>query len=375
MIKKTSTPSTVPECGCAFIGGTYLTTPYLGNNDKIKGVGTGDYEMSFDFIFFTYEEDTLFGAVRIGGDYGGFGIYLDTNPGDSLILSSNVTKGTIYHANIKRVSGVTTISIDGAVSASGNDARDWSVYDTAAQEAGVWKLFYGHQYPDVPTQHAYRISNFKFYKAGTLIIDLPLIENTNEIENNLEMTTVEINRELYFCNGIMEMTSASQGKTVYNAGGWALYPSDLAAAGDATSSLGVNKAGCNLYFPCSLNTGCTIESAKLLGVCSVLNVGSKGKISAYRNNTPVQITSLADYLAHFSEKTTARIAYEADKGASYYFFQSSDIKDVLQEVLNLGNINNLELFVEDHDGLSSADKYQIFQMGSLRIPFILFNYR
>lgn len=365
MIKKTSTPSTAPECGCAFIGGTYLTTPYLGDNDKIKGVGTGDFKMAFDFTGYQENNETIFGPVRVtNGGYIGIWVM------GELILSSLTPMeiGTKYSISVERISGVTTIKINGIVDVSGDDGSDWSQFDTWAIDANYWKFFY-----DTYTEnyHCFRISNFKFWKAGELIIDLPLISDTTEKQNSLPMTTVERLFPLFFCNGYGRITDSSQLNSMYNVGGsWGLLAS--AAGVGNFPAFYINKVGCNMHFPAELESKYSITEAYLYASCNFDDVGVRGNVSAYKNNTPSAIASLADYQNHFSditEKSSFEITYSDD------IFMSPDLAAKMNDVLEVGSMNGLQLFIEDHDGNSDAGKGLLFDFNSSKFPFILFNYR
>ena len=217
------------------------------------------------------------------------------------------------------------------------------------------------------------LKNAKITKNDVVILDMPFNgdyadHSAYEWETQI-IDTDNPNPILYYVEDAEVERLVQSRRTIINVGEFIDYTGSLGAilAGDI-SGYGATKTGGSLLFPVSVEAGKTITSAKLRILSSYSwfgfsGTGAKAAIRGVLDNTPEQFTSLADYLTARAENSTSPIVFNDVELPYDTAPLEVNVKPIIDEIYALGAIENVLLFVDDHEGNSDANKiYRFFYL-------------
>jgi hypothetical protein len=377
-----------------FDGNSFLSSA----SDIFAGIGTGNYEIRFKIKSFNSLRSAIFG---VDGEYGGL-VFVDDqggNPGTGLIATGLIDgsypyirdvvipDNTIHTIKIKGVvegeRRIMYASIDNDEYASYDSEilLNWNWYSNIISSGKTWNI--GQGLPDEINKPSVNfvglISEFEFLgNSGEQIVYLPLTEDFLDHSGN--EVPITNNGVTLVDDSLLPTTYMSKPLSYYQVklvnGTWmmadigALHIGDIRLYGYTLEKCGV---GIVAKFIPPIPSGSQISSAALSLLPEVSELPevsglAKGKIIGYKSTTPNSISPLANYQAirgtvvggeDDSNLTTAYEVYDSQSLTPDERVEVS-AKTPIQEIINIGDVSDLVIFFDDHDGRSPENNVYAF---------------
>jgi hypothetical protein len=360
-----------------FDGSSYLS----GTADIFSAVGTGKYTIKFKVKVGADETDKgIFGVKGniVGYTHTGNKIYLsqpDIAHGFIPIVGArpdaviDVYDGKIHDIEIRRVNLVTgslEFYVDGVLTgADTDDFTNWAdCYGNLLTTYTNWfigKGLIGDSDDGLSSNFSGYISEFELYQDTNLVLYLPLTSDFADHSGNsvaITNTGVTIVDVPQLYTSTTTISAGNQDATYFDMDEDAFYTNvsdslvgyDLVLIGKATE-YGINESDSCLQFPLSspIPAGATITAAPLevngkdIGFGTTFNVRMKLEKSV----NPAAFSDLANYNSRKTNLTTAYVDRTTAITQNVYN-NIGDLKDALQEVLALGEISSVAVFLMDN---------------------------
>lgn len=375
-----------------FDGNSFLSSV----SDIFAGIGTGNYEIRFKIKSFNSLRSAIFG---VDGEYGRL-VFVDDqggNPGTGLIATGLIDNSYPYIRDVVIPDNtIHTIKIKGVVEGEGrilyasidNDEYasydseillNWNWYSNIISSGKTWNI--GQGLPDEINKPSVNfvglISEFEFLgNNGEQIVYLPLTEDFLDHSGN--EVPITNNGVTLVDDSLLPTTYMSKPLSYYQVklvnGTWmmadigALHIGDIRLYGYHLEKCGV---GIVAKFIPPIPSGSQISSAAL----SLLPEASglaKGKIIGYKSITPNSISFLANYQAirgtvvGGEDDSNLTTAYEVYDSQSLTPDERVSVPATtpIQEIINIGDVSDLVIFFDDHDGRSPEDNVYAFSNNS-----------